>query len=350
MSRPGEPAEQTLATAFGPARLLSAGRPGRPAIVLVHGYAATADQWRPLMAALTDEFHLVAFDLIGFGAAPTPPPPYTLDRWVGQVEDVLHALNLRGGGAPIFLAGHSLGGLVAVEVARQHALRSDGAAMASSPASRAGASADLNSGMSASQLPTARDALPPVRAACASADGGRSVPVGGGGLRGLALISPFGILPPLMVQGTRGPARHLVNPLRSPEVSRLAFRALRASRSVLAWPFAASAFGRPLAVPPEAVAEWRWLIGRPGAEHALLDVIQRLEHLETGLAPGELELPTVLLWGRQDRLLPTSLAPAWRDRLPAAEVRLLDACGHLPHVERTAEVAAALRRLAAVGI
>ena len=56
-----------------------------------------------------------------------------------------------------------------------------------------------------------------------------------------------------------------------------------------------------------------------------------------------IDVPTLLLWGAQDRLFPPAYATAWQNLLPRARLHLLDACGHLPHVEQTAAAAAALR-------
>lgn len=45
-------------------------------------------------------------------------------------------------------------------------------------------------------------------------------------------------------------------------------------------------------------------------------------------------VPTLLLWGKQDELIPVAEAPAYLDRLPHARLVTLDACGHVPQVEQ----------------
>ena len=45
-------------------------------------------------------------------------------------------------------------------------------------------------------------------------------------------------------------------------------------------------------------------------------------------------VPAHVVWGDDDRLLPTAYAELWRTRLPDARVTLIEAAGHLPHVER----------------
>jgi pyruvate dehydrogenase E2 component (dihydrolipoamide acetyltransferase) len=48
-----------------------------------------------------------------------------------------------------------------------------------------------------------------------------------------------------------------------------------------------------------------------------------------------LSLPVQLIWGREDRIIPSAHAEALSARLP---VHILDAAGHLPHMEKAGEV------------
>ncbi len=47
--------------------------------------------------------------------------------------------------------------------------------------------------------------------------------------------------------------------------------------------------------------------------------------------------PTLLLWGDDDRLVPPAYGKAYQQHLPAAELKLIANCGHLPMFEREAE-------------
>ena len=40
-------------------------------------------------------------------------------------------------------------------------------------------------------------------------------------------------------------------------------------------------------------------------------------------------MPTLLLWGEADRLIPVEQAPVWAELIPDAEVRTLPGVGHL---------------------
>jgi pimeloyl-ACP methyl ester carboxylesterase len=54
-------------------------------------------------------------------------------------------------------------------------------------------------------------------------------------------------------------------------------------------------------------------------------------------------VPTRVIWGRQDKVLPVAIATRWKELVPQARVDIIDSCGHLPIVEqaeRTAELVA----------
>ena len=54
-----------------------------PKLVLLHGFPSSSHQYRDLIRALTDRFHLIAPDYPGFGLSDTPDPAtfaYTFDR------------------------------------------------------------------------------------------------------------------------------------------------------------------------------------------------------------------------------------------------------------------------------
>lgn len=46
-----------------------------------------------------------------------------------------------------------------------------------------------------------------------------------------------------------------------------------------------------------------------------------------------IKLPTQIVWGRQDKVIPADYSALWKEHLPQARVDLIDQCGHLPLVE-----------------
>jgi len=69
-----------------------AGQPSSPKLVLLHGFPASSHQYRNLIRALGDEFHVIAPDYPGFGNSDAPNPEtygYTFDKLAGVVERFL---------------------------------------------------------------------------------------------------------------------------------------------------------------------------------------------------------------------------------------------------------------------
>jgi pimeloyl-ACP methyl ester carboxylesterase len=68
------------------------GKPGNPKLVLLHGFPASSHQYRNLIPALVDKFHVIAMDYPGFGNSDMPDPanyPYTFDKTSEVVEAFL---------------------------------------------------------------------------------------------------------------------------------------------------------------------------------------------------------------------------------------------------------------------
>jgi 2-hydroxy-6-oxonona-2,4-dienedioate hydrolase len=57
---------------------------------------------------------------------------------------------------------------------------------------------------------------------------------------------------------------------------------------------------------------------------------------------GEIHAPTLVLWGRQDQLLPVASGQRYASGIAGARLVTFDHCGHVPGQEKTAEFLAAL--------
>src|SRR5262249_34846909 len=69
-----------------------AGSPADPKLVLLHGFPASSHQYRNLVVALSDRFHVIAPDYPGFGNSDAPDPKsfaYTFDRLSEVIEGFL---------------------------------------------------------------------------------------------------------------------------------------------------------------------------------------------------------------------------------------------------------------------
>jgi pimeloyl-ACP methyl ester carboxylesterase len=101
---------------------------GEP-LVLVHGIGSRWQMWDPVIPQLAEHHDVIAVDLPGFGASPMPPPgtPPGIDSLIALLSGFLGQL---GVGRP-HVAGNSMGGLLALEMAARGLVRS---ATALSPA------------------------------------------------------------------------------------------------------------------------------------------------------------------------------------------------------------------------
>ncbi len=62
---------------------------------------------------------------------------------------------------------------------------------------------------------------------------------------------------------------------------------------------------------------------------------------------SQIKAPTLLLWGKEDRLIDVSAVPVWKAALPQAMVVVWDGVGHMPMVERPADTAELYQRFLA---
>ena len=106
----------------------AAGPPGAPPLVLLHGSRRTRSMWRPQLEGLADAFRVIAVDLPAHGAL--ADLPFRLEDAADIVAAVIDA---EGGGRAI-VAGSSLGGYVAIDLAARHSRRVSGLVLAGTTA------------------------------------------------------------------------------------------------------------------------------------------------------------------------------------------------------------------------
>lgn len=85
----------------------------RPALVLVHGYFGSAEMWRDQVRRFGEDFNVIAPDLAGFGDRAQETAPDTIE---GHVSDILRHLEAKEIDQ-FFLVGHSMGGMIAQQLA-----------------------------------------------------------------------------------------------------------------------------------------------------------------------------------------------------------------------------------------
>lgn len=91
------------------------GGAGTP-LVLIHGVGLRAEAWEEMALHLAGNFEIMAIDLPGHGESPMPRwPEATLGLYGNTIADAIAAFN-----RPVFLVGHSLGALIALDLAIRH--------------------------------------------------------------------------------------------------------------------------------------------------------------------------------------------------------------------------------------
>jgi pimeloyl-ACP methyl ester carboxylesterase len=89
------------------------GDSSKPPLLLIHGFGASAYHFRYNIPILARDYHVFAFDMLGFGLSSKPIQAYPAEVWRDQtvafIQDVI--------GKPVTVAGNSLGGFTALYAA-----------------------------------------------------------------------------------------------------------------------------------------------------------------------------------------------------------------------------------------
>ena len=97
-------------------------------LVLLHGYPLDHHIWDEIVPLLENKFDLILPDLRGFGESTTVNTPYTMDDFASDIGGLLDHLGIQKAA----IAGHSMGGYVALAFARLFPDRITGLALAAS--------------------------------------------------------------------------------------------------------------------------------------------------------------------------------------------------------------------------
>lgn len=131
----------TALTVAGPGGRLAVTHSGSgPPALLLHGWLGDQADLRPLAAALSADHQVILMDLRGHGASQGPgagegpdvgagPGSFTLDDFADDAAAVIDGLRA----APVLVAGHSMGGAVALTLAGRYPHLVSGVVMVDSP-------------------------------------------------------------------------------------------------------------------------------------------------------------------------------------------------------------------------
>jgi pimeloyl-ACP methyl ester carboxylesterase len=99
----------------GDMHVVEDGRPGAPAVLLIHGTAASTAWWDPVIPQLAGACRVIRVDLAGHGGSAAPADGYDIPAQARRAGAVLDRL----GAGQVTAIGHSTGGCVATALAEQ---------------------------------------------------------------------------------------------------------------------------------------------------------------------------------------------------------------------------------------
>ncbi|MGH9270211.1 MAG: alpha/beta fold hydrolase [Ilumatobacteraceae bacterium] len=239
-----------------------------PVVVLLHGLAATMRTWDRVAPALAADATVITLDLPGFGRSTPPSGDHSLGASANAVRDLLDALDL----GPATIVGHSLGGGIAMQFAYQFPRRCERLVLVSS----GGLGPEVGLPLRAATIPGAElliglVARQPLVAATTAI--GRAAAVVG--IRPGAALTEY----------LQGCATFVDDDARRAFVKTL-----------------------------------RAVVDHRGQRISATDRL----HLAD-------QLPTLIIWGTRDRLIPAHHAHAAHAQLPASRLELFEGAGHVPH-------------------
>lgn len=242
---------------------------GAPVVLLVHGMAGSSGTWKAVASGLARTHTVIAPDLLGHGASAKPRHDYSLGAFASGLRDLMVALRV----PHATVVGQSLGGGIAMQFAYQYPERIERLVLVCS----GGLGEDVSWLLRALTLPGAEYVMP--------------------------------LLFPSFVRDAGDALRR-----------RLSAFGLRAPRVEEEWQSYAS-----LTDPATRQAFVKTL-------RAVIDLGGQSVSAHDRLYLADL-LPTLIIWGEHDRIIPVSHAHAAHEAMPASELVLFERSGHFPHVE-----------------
>ncbi|ENW94575.1 alpha/beta fold hydrolase [Acinetobacter sp. NIPH 298] len=240
------------------------GQAGKPIIVLIHGLAGSRDNWNRVAQALTANYHVIIPDLPASGETQVPKEfDYSVPNVTEKLRRFIEAANLTG---PAHIAGHSLGGSVAMLYAGQYSFET----------------------------------------------------------KSLFLINAAGVYRTATTPYLKDP-----NQIRNMVVSKKGDFNFLMQQAMYAPPF----------IPKEiAQAQERMMIGQVEQTKKMMEQVIALNKLYTpdsfALLTRAIDAPTLILWGKQDKIINVEVASELKSLLKNAQTPvILDKVGHMPILE-----------------
>jgi pimeloyl-ACP methyl ester carboxylesterase len=239
------------------------------AILLIHGIAGSSNAWREVMPVLARHYTVIAPDLLGHGESAKPTGDYSLGACANVLRDFLGILGI----TRVTVVGQSFGGGVAMQFCYQNPESCERLVLVDSG----------GLGRDVSWL-----------------------------LRFMTYPGSEYLMPVIFPSFVRGPGDSLTRLLRSWGV--------RLPRLEEMWRSYASLTD--VANRPSFIRTIRSVVDPGGQSVSAMDRLYLTQ-----------QVPTMIVWGDQDAIIPVSHAYAAHEAIPGSRLELIPDAGHFPHVE-----------------
>lgn len=246
-----------------------------PPLLLVHGFGAAIEHWRQNIPALSLDHPVYAIDLLGFGGSRKAATAFSIALWSQQLHDFWQTVI----GEPVILVGNSIGSIICLQTTATYPHLAAGLVMINLP--------DI----------ALRQQMIPRR--------------------------------------LQAPVRAIENLFSTPLLLRPLFWILRKRWTLKRW--ASIAYPDRSAISEELIEILAAPAQDDGAARTFCYLCQSVN--ESEFAPSAqailppLNLPLLLVWGEQDRMVPPGLAPVFAGLNARLQLLMLSEGGHCPHDE-----------------
>jgi pimeloyl-ACP methyl ester carboxylesterase len=243
-----------------------------PALLLLHGIGNNCQTWSGVIDRLAESYTVIAPDLLGHGDSDKPRGDYSIAAYANGMRDLLSILDVEHA----TVAGHSLGGGIALQFAYQFPERCQRLALVGS----GGLGPELSAGLRAATLPGAE----------------------------LVLTA---------LAGVSGPLRAGMQALE--HVGQLAhWKRVRDLAEA----------GDALLALKDVEARQAFLRTLRGVADARGQTVSAADRLYLANA-----IPMLVIWGSRDPIVPAAHAETVRTLVPTARVEVFEDAGHWPHLD-----------------
>jgi pimeloyl-ACP methyl ester carboxylesterase len=245
---------------------------GEPALVLLHGFAASEFSWREIIAPLSKHGTAIAFDRPAFGLTERPMPgawsgqnPYSPEAQVALTAGLMDKLGVK----QAVLVGNSAGGTIAMHTALRHPDR----------------------------------------------------------VQALVLVDPA------VYDHGRGSLDWVQPILSSPQMRWYGPLLLRMVVPTWGEEFGRSAWHDPTKITPTIWAGYTRPLQVQNWDRGLWEFLLTSESLDLAARLDQVRVPTLVITGDDDRIVPTAQSVRLASELPNAKLVIIPNCGHIPQEE-----------------